>query len=169
MTPKQYVDLLRTKTRTGTDYAVAKLLKVTEQSVYAWRDNNGAMDNWAAMETARALDMPLEQVIADMEAFREKRPERQKVWSELAGKFGGGGSTDSCTTIGTSSDHTAPGQDRPRKKGPRILFDIMRSYATTNSQPGLPPLYNRTLYTPTVFLRQISRLVQHLTGRRLAV
>ena len=141
MTPKQYVDLLRTKTKTGTDYAVAKLLRVTEQSVYAWRDNAGAMDNWAAMETARALDMPLEQVIADMEAFREKRPERAKVWRDLAGKLGGGGSTDSSTTIGTSSDLTARGQDRPRKKGPRILFDIMENYARRCSRPGLHLLY----------------------------
>jgi hypothetical protein len=125
MTPAEYVDAVRLKTSTGSDYAIAKLLGVSQQSVYAWRDNEGAMDNFACMRVAELLDMPLERVIADMEVFREKNPERRAAWKGLLGKWAACLVVATVTTIGVSNDTSASGQNPISDSGkilPRINY-----------------------------------------------
>jgi DNA-binding XRE family transcriptional regulator len=72
MSPGQYVNALKKKMERPSIYAVAKALKVTEQSVYAWRDNRVALSAKSALAAARLLKMPVERVIEDMEFWKQR-------------------------------------------------------------------------------------------------
>lgn len=110
MKPSEYVQMLKKLTPTGSDYAAAKLLGCSQATLYRYRDDQGAMDNFACIRTAELLDMPLERVIADMELFREKNPERRAVWMDLAGKFAASVILALGILIGSSGEVIAAGR-----------------------------------------------------------
>lgn len=109
MQPNEYIERLKTLTETKTLYAVADLMGVSWQAVQRYSLNRAAMDNFACIRTAELLDYPLERVIADMELFREKNPERRAVWKDLLGKWAACVLFGTGLTIGHSGEATAGG------------------------------------------------------------
>jgi hypothetical protein len=79
----EYVEKIKEINNLDTDYSVAKLLNCKQQKVSNWRDG-GTMDNEAARQVAQILNIPVWQVIADMEAQRQKDPSKKKAWKMLA-------------------------------------------------------------------------------------
>lgn len=80
MRPNDYLDRVRKLTATGSDYAVAKLLGISEDAVNHYRKGTRHMDNYAALRIAEALALPLEELIASIELEREKAPEKRDRW-----------------------------------------------------------------------------------------
>lgn len=77
-----YIDLLRDRTETGSDYAVAKLLGVSEDAVNQYRKGTRAMSADVALLVAEKLQVPLLEVLTDTHAEHAKTPEMRKKWAE---------------------------------------------------------------------------------------
>lgn len=82
-----YLDRVKALTPTGSVYAAAALLGLPEGTVRNWALGNNKPDALACAKIAELLDMPIEQVLADVELEREKDPARRAYWEGLARKF----------------------------------------------------------------------------------
>lgn len=88
MKTSDYVELLRPLTETGSLYATAQLLGVTEPAMHRYAKGQRHFDEYACLRVAELLNMPAEKVIADIAMEREKDPERRVYWAELLKKYG---------------------------------------------------------------------------------
>lgn len=78
------VDLLREKTETRTDYAVAKLIGCRPQAVCNWKSSRHIMGDDIGLKAAQLLDLPPDYVIASLHAERTKGTDLFAVWSSMA-------------------------------------------------------------------------------------
>lgn len=84
MTPKQYLDRCRKLTKTGSDYAVAKMLGISEDAVNGYRTGKRTMDNRTCRKIAEALSVDPLRVIASVERERARDPTERNAWGLLA-------------------------------------------------------------------------------------
>lgn len=82
MKTANYIDMARKLTQTGSDYAVAKLLGITENAVNHYRLGRRVMDNDTCRRLAEALGRPLEELIAVAEMERAKDEPTRKAWEK---------------------------------------------------------------------------------------
>jgi len=82
-----YTAAIKARTGTGTSYAAAKKLGVDEDTFRGWEKGRRFPDAFGCLKIAQALDMPLEQVIADIERQREQDETKRQHWENLARKF----------------------------------------------------------------------------------
>lgn len=87
MKTADYLQELKTRTRSGSLYAAAKLIGMPETTVRTWQRGRSLPDALGCLRIAEALDLPWEIVLTDIEAEREKDPERRAVWEELRKKL----------------------------------------------------------------------------------
>lgn len=85
-TTANYLDELRVKTNTKSDGAAGLALGWTRAATSFYRNHKSAFDNHTCLRVARALNLPLIQVIADMELQRERDPARRADWIPFATK-----------------------------------------------------------------------------------
>jgi len=78
----RYLDAVRKLTRTGTDYAVAKLLGVSEESIARYRKGQRVMDDYAALKIAQLLGVDPHVVIAAANFDREQDATRKGEWGK---------------------------------------------------------------------------------------
>lgn len=64
------------------DYALAKLLNVRQQTVSNYRSGRTQMSDEIALRVAEALGRPAAAVLAQLAAERAKNPEVAKVWKD---------------------------------------------------------------------------------------
>lgn len=81
MTPNEYLDATKAKIGVSSDYELAKRFEVTRQRISGIRKGELPMDNATAYHVAIALDIDPAMVIADLEAQREKNPQRREFWA----------------------------------------------------------------------------------------
>ena len=130
MNSEKYMDKLRPLTGTGTMYAVAKLMGVSNEAVQGYVRGTRKLDSYACLRVAELLNLPLEQVIADIEATREKDPERRKAWQNLSKKFLGLVPALFVTVIGICGSYadTAQAKNSANPAGPnadlRVLYYV---------------------------------------------
>jgi predicted transcriptional regulator len=115
MKSADYIKQLRTKTKTGSLYSVAKLLGVSEVAVHGYAKGRREFDTYAALRVAELLNIEPMQVIADVEAARETDEGRKRYWQNLAKKsLGLTATVIFATAILTKPDashsHSAPKQ-----------------------------------------------------------
>lgn len=89
MNSADYIELLKKQTKTGSIYAVAKLLELNDTTVRHYAKGRREFDTYAALRVAELLNIEPMQVIADVEAAREKDESRRRYWKELAKKSAG--------------------------------------------------------------------------------
>jgi hypothetical protein len=82
MTTAAYIDLLRKRTETGSDYAVAKLLGISEDAVHGYRKGTRFFDARTALKVADLLGIPLEPVLAVAENERARTPAMRTFWRQ---------------------------------------------------------------------------------------
>jgi len=128
MKTREYIDLARKFTTTGTDYAVAALLGISEDAVNGYRKGKRVMDNTTALRLSELLNLPLEELIASAEIERARDPATKQKWAErlkrsgqraasvtgiivLAGLTAIGGS-DSWASTNTMDSGALPSSDR---------------------------------------------------------
>lgn len=86
MNSADYIEQLRKLTKTGSLYSVAKLTGLSENAVQHYSKGRREFDTYAALRVAELLNIEPMQVIADVEAAREKDEGRKRYWQELAKK-----------------------------------------------------------------------------------
>ena len=79
-----YLELLRKLTETGSDYAISKLLGETRQKISGYKNKGITFGPEICEKVAEILEIPLEVVLADMEAERAKRAPIRKAWEHTA-------------------------------------------------------------------------------------
>jgi len=87
MTTIKLIAMVRARTKTGTVYAAAKLLGITMSAVQRYAAGKGLPDAYGCLRIAEVLAIPLEQVIATVEAERATDPDKREAWKNLARKF----------------------------------------------------------------------------------
>jgi hypothetical protein len=79
-TTAQYLDEIKEKCGLQSDYAVAVKIGTTRNSVSHYRHCKNAFDNHTCLVVSQLLEIPLEQVIKDMEIQREKDQRKKADW-----------------------------------------------------------------------------------------
>lgn len=83
-TTADYLDDLRAKTGTRSDGAAGFTLGWKRPATSHYRNLRHAFDNYTCLKVAQALNVPVIQVIADMELQRETTPEKREPWLTYA-------------------------------------------------------------------------------------
>lgn len=100
-TTAQYLDAIREKYELPSDYAVAMKLGISRHAPSNYRHCKNAFDNHTCLLVARALETPLEQVIADMEIQREKDEKKKADWLGFELRLKGAAATIAAASLVT--------------------------------------------------------------------
>lgn len=83
MKTRDYIDLARPLTRSGTDYAVAQLLNLTTSAVANYSNGRRVMDNKTALRLSRLLKRSFEELVAAAEMERAADRRHRREWEKL--------------------------------------------------------------------------------------
>ena len=83
-TVNQYLDEIKARYGLPSDYAVAKLLKISPANVTGYRKGKSGFDDERALIVAELLEIDPVIVLADMNAMRTKCPAARDVWERVA-------------------------------------------------------------------------------------
>lgn len=89
MTPTEYLDAAKEKMGVESDYEFAKRMKVPNANIAGIRNGHRAMSIDLAFKVAIAIEMDPADVIADLEAQREKNEERREFFRGFLQKHAG--------------------------------------------------------------------------------
>ena len=87
-TLENYLDDFKEKMHIGSDYQLAKELKVTRQQISKIRNGEIALGREKCLRLATGLKVDPLEVIAVVEAAKEKNPEVRAMWVRLAKEKG---------------------------------------------------------------------------------
>lgn len=152
----KYLDRVRDLTKTRSDYALAKLLGVTEQAVNNYTKGRSVLDNWTALRIAELLRIPLEEVIAAAELDREKNEKKRDAWKRRLKNLGSAAGLACCASGGL---HPTTGE--PTSSAGSMLTSGSGITLLANLEDE--PMRRSTNYTqwPACFsLRQILRALR---------
>lgn len=85
-TTADYLDELRAKTGAKSDGAAGLTIGWARPSISHYRNQKTTFDNLACLQLAKALKLPIIQIIADMELIRNTDPKRRTPWLPYASK-----------------------------------------------------------------------------------
>lgn len=80
MTPGEYLDRAKEKMGLKSDYALAKRFEVSNGHMPEYRSGKRALSPYLCAKLAITLELDPAEVIADIEAQREKNPKRAEFW-----------------------------------------------------------------------------------------
>ncbi|HZX30764.1 MAG TPA: DUF3693 domain-containing protein [Rhodocyclaceae bacterium] len=83
-TTVEFLDEISSRSDGISDYAIAKQLGITRQSVSNYRTGKSHFDETTAYKAAKLLDLEPAYVLACSQAERAKTPEIQAVWKSVA-------------------------------------------------------------------------------------
>jgi len=81
------LDEVAKQTKTGSDYATAKLLGVPETTVNGWRKFGKCPNEYATLKIAEALGRDYPTLRAEMLAAHAPQENKRPTWTALAGKL----------------------------------------------------------------------------------
>lgn len=84
MKTSDYLDLAQKATGKRNDNQLSVMLGWSRSKINNYRHNRQGMDNEAARQIAEVLDIPVIQIIADMEIQRAKEEPTKRAWMKLA-------------------------------------------------------------------------------------
>ncbi len=85
----EFLDAVKSKTGTASDYAVANVLGVTRAAVSKWRNGHDFLGVDSAIKVAKILEIDSGIVIAAVHAERAKSDQEKAVWTSIFEKLGG--------------------------------------------------------------------------------
>lgn len=83
----EFLDAVKVRRGIASDYALAKVLGVSQQAVSGYRAGNSAISDDVALKVAEILQLHPLQVIAAANAERAKTPEQRARWEGVMEKF----------------------------------------------------------------------------------
>jgi DNA-binding XRE family transcriptional regulator len=87
MKTTEYLDAIRRRLDLPSDYAIAKVLGVTKESVSGWRNGKSPFGIETAMKIGEILQLDGHAVYADGQIERAKKPEIVDFWKSVSEKF----------------------------------------------------------------------------------
>jgi len=84
MKTTEYLDLAKKKHGFNSDNKLAIKLGWSRTKISNYRNLPQQMDNEAARQMAKLVEIPVLTIIADMEALRQKDPSKKRAWSTIA-------------------------------------------------------------------------------------
>lgn len=87
MRTTEYLDAVRIKLDLPSDYAIAKVLGVSRESVSAFRNGKSAMGIETCMKVGEILQLDGHAVYAHGQIERAKKPEIAEFWRSVSEKF----------------------------------------------------------------------------------
>lgn len=84
MNPSEYLDAVQRHCKLPSDYAIAKVFRLSRSSLSLHRTNRGTFDDSTALKVAQALEINPLLVVADMQALRAKSPDLEAFWRSIA-------------------------------------------------------------------------------------
>jgi hypothetical protein len=119
-TTLQYLDELKRAAGVESDYAVAKLLRITNSAVSRWRTLNITFDTKVATKVARILNVDPMEIIAAAQFERSKDDESRAFWREEWIRSGGQSREELERLAGWSVGHPAYQDADCPKSGPLV-------------------------------------------------
>lgn len=89
MKTAEYLDAVKARLDIGSDYALAKVLGVSRESVNAFRNGRSAMGIETCIKVGELLDIDGHAVYAQGQIERAKKPEIRDFWQSVSEKFSG--------------------------------------------------------------------------------
>ncbi len=83
----EYLDALQKSLNLPSDYAVAKALKISKQSMSNYRTGRTQFDDEISAKVANALGIHPGIVILDMHCERTKNEQTRSIWREISAGF----------------------------------------------------------------------------------
>ncbi len=83
-TTADYLDALRARFNVPSDYGLQTATGWHRQQISRYRTQKGTFDDETAQRVAAWLQLPLEQLLMDMNAQRAKSPDVKKAWQRAA-------------------------------------------------------------------------------------
>lgn len=83
----EYLDAVKAARQITSDYALAKVLGITQSTISGYRAGRSRIDDDVALTIAEILGVHPLQVIAAANAERAKTPEQRARWSGVMEKF----------------------------------------------------------------------------------
>ena len=83
-TLENYLDEVKEKLKIESDYQLSKEIKVTRQQISKIRSGNTAIGREKCVRIAAGLKIDPLEIIATVEAGKEKNPELRAIWVKLA-------------------------------------------------------------------------------------
>lgn len=87
MNTVDYLDAVKAARKITSDYALAKVLGITQSTISGYRAGRSRIDDDVALTIAEILGVHPLQVIAAANAERAKTPEQRARWSGVMEKF----------------------------------------------------------------------------------
>lgn len=87
MKTTEYMDAVKGKLELPSDYAIAKVLGVTRESVSGWRNGRSPFGIETAMKVGEILRIDGHKVYADGQIERAKNSAQSAFWKDIAEKF----------------------------------------------------------------------------------
>jgi DNA-binding transcriptional regulator YdaS (Cro superfamily) len=78
----KYLDRCRPLTPTGSDYALAKLLGISETAINQYRSKARVMDDFACLRVSQVLGVALEEIVAAANYDREPDEKKKLEWAK---------------------------------------------------------------------------------------
>lgn len=151
-----YLEELKAVAPRPSVYAVAQLLGLKEDTVRSWHLGRAHPDAYACSLIAEALDRPIEQVLADVQADKETDPTRKRYWEGLARKYAACVVAGLATTMWPSDGRSATGQ--PELSGATEHATVGEGvYLCTNYATQLRRLLMRLLMVALVARKAVAR------------
>lgn len=88
-TAAQYLDAAKEKLQLQSDYALAKQLGLSRQTISNYRKNHRTFDNYTCIALSEITGIPALKIIADMELARETDECRRGMWESYVKRLGG--------------------------------------------------------------------------------
>ena len=86
---KKLLDEVKQRNGIETDYALAKLLELPRPRIHDYYKGKTTPDEFACLQIANALNIPLNHVIAAVKVDTEKNEKRRSVWEKYYKQVGG--------------------------------------------------------------------------------
>jgi DNA-binding XRE family transcriptional regulator len=86
-TTNEYLDAVKAKLALPSDYALAKVLGVTPQSMTQYRSGRSSFGVETAVRVGEILELDVHAVYADGQIERAKKPEVSDFWRSVSEKF----------------------------------------------------------------------------------
>jgi transcriptional regulator with XRE-family HTH domain len=87
MKTTEYMTAIKARHNISSDYALAKLLGVTQQAVSKWRNGKATIGDELAPLVGHLLDIDAAKVLADVNAEREHDETMKALWQRMASAF----------------------------------------------------------------------------------
>lgn len=81
---KELLTMLKAHYDGASDYKISKILGISHQAVYAWKQGKTAMSDEAAIKTAEILDIDVDYVLLSVYAERTKGDVASQVFARAA-------------------------------------------------------------------------------------